>query len=112
MHKAGELRSRIVVFIGEDVERDDGETERVYTPLRSIWAKIVPAHGEVELLEGDMERMKITHRVFIRSRALPELTQDMYFTYRGQRYDVQYYMPVFNQRGWTEIGCEMKVEGE
>lgn len=112
MHNAADLRHRVTVFIGEDVERDDGETERVYTPLRQIWAKIVPAHGEVEPLEGDMERMVITHRVYIRTRAWPELTQDAYFTYRGQRYDVQYYMPVFNQQGWTEIGCEMKVEGE
>ncbi len=110
MNRAGELRHRIMVYAPHTAFDDIGMAGNEYVKLRTIWAKIVPVNGRNETLDGDVERMEVTHRVFIRTAALPELSPDMYLMYRGQRYDIQYFMPVYNQRGWTEMGCVMVVE--
>lgn len=110
MVRAGELRERIAVYARREVEADTRETDFAYSELRRIWAKIVPASGRAASIDGEMERAEITHKVYIRTASLPELCPDMYFLHRGQQYDVQYYMPVYNQRGFTEIGCRLIIE--
>ncbi len=112
MNRAGQLRHQIAVYAARDARDDTDESYSEYYELRKIWAKIVPVSGRTETIDGDMERMAVTHRVFIRTAALPELASEMYFMYRGQKYEVQYFMPVYNQRGWTEIGCVLTTEKE
>ncbi len=110
MALASELRHRIAVYAVRDVRDDTDESYNEYYELRKIWAKIIPVNGRTETIDGDMERVVVTHRVFIRTAALPELASEMYFMYRGQKYEVQYFMPVYNQRGLTEIGCVLTME--
>lgn len=108
---AGELRQRIAVCGGRRRLRENGETETVYDePARHIWAKIVPFSGRTDALDGGGDFFEITHKCYIRAPSLPDIRPDMYFLYRGQRYDILYYTPVYSRPGWMELRCSVRTE--
>lgn len=110
MTHAGELREVLSVYSRAESTLPNGETDFTYSLLKTVRAKLIPTGGQQETLPGEAERMRVTHRAFIREKALPQIAPDTYFVCRGQRYDVRYYMPVYNQRGFLEIGCELVDE--
>lgn len=110
MVTAGELRERITVYAREPIETDLGETDYAYVEQQRVHAKVTPVSGRSAALPGDAERVEVTHRVVIRESAIPHLATDMYFLCRGQRLDVLYWYPIYNQRGWMEIFCKMVIE--
>lgn len=108
---AGELRQRITIYSGRRRLRENGETETIYgEPARHIWAKIVPFSGRTDALDGGGDFFEITHRCYIRALSLPDIKPDMYFLYRGQRYDILYYTPVYSCPGWLELRCAVRTE--
>lgn len=107
---ASDLRAKITIYRRKKVENELKETSFDYQPERTAWAKIVPTSGRTAALEGDVERAEITHLVQLRSSACPVIEQGMYFTFRGQRYDILYGYPIYNRRGWLELYCRLVVE--
>lgn len=54
--------------------------------------------------------MEVTHRVVVRSTALPELRNGLRFTFRGQWYEVLYGYPIYNRAGWLELFARLVVD--
>ena len=81
---AGDLRSRVTVLRRVKTKNALGEDDYTYEPERKVWARIVPTTGRTESLEGDMERVEVTHRVTVRRAAIPELQTDLRLRYRDQ----------------------------
>ena len=52
----------------------------------------------------------VTHRVVVRSTALPELRNGLRFTFRGQWYEVLYGYPIYNRSGWLELFARLVVD--
>ena len=107
---ASDLRAKITIYRRKKVENELKETSYDYQPERTVWAQIVPTSGRTADLEGEVERAEITHRVRLRASACPTIERGMYFTFRGQRYDVLYGYPIYNRRGWLELYCRLVVE--
>lgn len=81
-----------------------------YRPGRRIWAQIVPTSGRSVPQAGEVEPMEVTHRVVVRSTALPELRNGLRFTFRGQWYEVLYGYPIYNRAGWLELFSRLVVD--
>lgn len=107
---ASGLRAKITIYRQKKGENELKETTYDYQPERTVWAEIVPTSGRTAPLEGDVERAEITHRVRLRASACPVIERGMYFTFRGQRYDILYGYPIYNRRGWLELYCRLVVE--
>lgn len=110
MATASDLRSRIQLYQLVEKKNELGETVPDYQPDRAVWANIVPTSGRTGTLEGDAERMEVTHRVTLRAGILPEIQNGMRFTFRGQWYEVLYGYPIYNRGGWLELYCRLVVE--
>lgn len=107
---AGDLRCRIQLYARVETENELGEMTYEYASLRTAWARLVPQSGSRGRLEGGMERPEITHKATVRAGVLPEIPADLYFTYRGQRYDVLYGYPIYDRSGWLELYCRLVVD--
>ena len=77
---------------------------------RKVWAQIVPTSGRGAPQAGEVEPMEVTHRVVVRSSALPELRNGLRFTFRGQWYEVLYGYPIYNRTGWLELFVRLVVD--
>lgn len=109
MTQAGDLRCRIQLYELEEVRNVLGERTMEYRPGRKVWAQIVPTSGR-SALAGEVEPMEVTHRVVVRSSALPELRNGLRFTFRGQWYEVLYGYPIYNRTGWLELFARLVVD--
>lgn len=107
---AGDLRSRVTVMRRVPGKNALGEDTYDYKPDRKVWARIVPATGRRESLEGDMERVEVTHRVTVRRASIPELRTDLRLRYRGQDYEVRYFYPNYRDGGFVDLFVRLVVE--
>ena len=119
---AGDLRSRVTVL--RRVEKVNALKEKTYDyePDRKVWARIVPSSGRTGDLEGDMERVEVTHRVTVRRASIPELqtdlrrasiphlTADLRLRFREQDYTVQYFYPNYRDGGFVDLFVKLVVE--
>lgn len=111
MIRAGTLNACIRVFHRrEQVSELTGETEYRYEEAKTTHAHIRPTTGRSVALPGGSEYVEVSHIVTVRTASIPALSTDTYFVYRGQRYDVLYFYPIYNRRGWMEIFCRLTIE--
>lgn len=90
---------------------DLGESDFRYEPLKTAWAEVIPTGGSDRGGQGGTVYAEVTHKITVRTGTVPELTNDMYVTFRGQRYDVKYSIPNYKQRDRVEIYCSLVVDG-
>lgn len=107
---AGDLRSRVTVLRRVKTKNALGEDDYTYEPERKVWARIVPTTGRTESLEGDMERVEVTHRVTVRRAAIPELQTDLRLRYRDQDYQVRYFYPDYRDGGFLDLFVRLVIE--
>lgn len=107
---AGELRSRVEVLRRVKAENTLREEYYTYETERKVWARIVPTTGRTEPLEGNMERVEVTHRVSVRRASIPELCTDLRLRYRGQDYEVRYFYPNYRDGGFVDLFVRLVVE--
>lgn len=107
---AGDLRSRVTVLRRVEKTNELNETTYDYEPERKIWARIVPTTGRMESLEGEMERVEVTHRVTVRRASIPNLQADLRLRFRGQDYVVRYFYPNYRDGGFVDLYVRLVVE--
>lgn len=111
MIRAGNLNACIRVFHRiEHTNALTGETEYSYEEAKTTHAHMRPASGRSVALPGGSEYVEVSHIVTVRTASILTLSTDTYFVYRGQRYDVLYFYPIYNRRGWMEIFCRLTIE--
>ena len=110
MTGAGDLRCRVEVLERVSEENALGETTTRLEPVRRVWAQIVPLCGRTADAGGGMERVEVSHRFTFRSSALPGLSIDTKFRYRGQDYAVAYFYPNYRTGGFLDVFCKLEVE--
>ena len=108
--KIASLNNRIDVYGKTETTNELGETDYTYTKIKTIWANILPTTGSTRDATGEVIRTEMKYKITIRSDSLKELTTDMYFVYKNQRYDIDYFIPNFKYRDSIEIYCSLVVE--
>ncbi len=106
---ASTLNCRIDVHAKTPTKNVLGETTFNYPKTKSVWAEIIPSGGTQKDGQGGMVYAEITHRIIIRAGAIPDLANDMYFMFKGQRYNIKYFFPNYRLRDRVEIYCSLVV---
>ncbi len=89
-----------------------GELTYKYEKVQTVWAEITPTSGRENTLDGNSIQASITHKVTVRTGAIKKPRNDMYFEYKGQRYEVMYFMPYYRKNDLIEFYCKLIIEGE
>lgn len=108
----GLLKCRIDVFSKSEGTTEFGELTYDYTKSQSVWAEIKPTYGRETSIEGESTGASITHKITVRAGAIKKPHNDMYFEYKGQRYEVMYYMPHYLKKDLIEFYCKLIIEGD
>lgn len=113
MSLTNDLNCRVTLYARQQVTTALGDTDFDYVPQGQVWAKIVPSTaqgGNTQALPGDMAQVGIRHIVTIRANALPHPAEDMYLTYKGHRYNVEYWQPHYKHPDRVELICTMETK--
>lgn len=108
----GRLRHKIDVFSKSESKTEFGETTYKYEKLSSVWAEITPKTGRESTLDGNSIQTSVTHKITVRNKAVKEPRNDMYFEFKGQRYEVLYFMPHYKKNDLIEFYCKLIIEGD
>ena len=110
---AGDLRCKINFYIADTGQNALGEDTQDGLKLvaENIPAQIVPERGSNPDMLGGVDETIITHKIRVRREAADSigLTPNMVIIYDGQRYDVRYWMPVYNNQRFMEIHTVMEM---
>lgn len=104
------LRNRLTIYSKQPIINELGEDDFEYTPLKTVWGEILNWGGSNTQTAGNTTTEQTSHRIIIRSNAVKELTDDMFFTHKGIRYDIEYFNPSFKKNDFIEILAK-RVEG-
>lgn len=104
------LNCKIDVYGKNQIENELGEIDYNYSKLKSVWSEIIPTGGSFKTLEGNNIYAEVSHKITIRANAIPNLTNDMYFKYKGQRLDIKFTQPNYKYKDSIEIMCSLVVE--
>lgn len=106
------LRHRIGVFSKVEGKTEFGEVTYDYEKVSSVWAEIVPTTGKENTIKGDSIQVSVTHKITVRNGAIKEPRNDMYFIFKGQKYEVLYFMPHYRRNDLIEFYCKLIIETE
>nr|DAD95065.1 MAG TPA: Putative head tail adaptor [Siphoviridae sp. ctVqj4] len=104
------LKNRIDVYGRTENENELKEKDYIYAKKASIWAEISPQSGRESTGQGNTIYSEINYKFTIRINSLKTITNDMYFMYRGQRYDIVYFNPNYKYRDSVDVFCKLVVE--
>ena len=108
----GLLNCRIDVYGKSEGKNEFNEITYDYNKICSVWAEIKPLTGRETRIEGNSTGADITHKFIVRMGAIKKPRNDMCFSYRGQCYEVMYFIPHYKKRNLIEFYCKLNIEGD
>lgn len=103
------LTNRIELWGNIECENELGEKDFKQGKIKSIWAEIKCVTGSVKTSTGEVLITNMKYKFTIRSNAISEIKNDMFFMYKGQRYDIDYSIPNFKYKDSIELYCTLEV---
>lgn len=104
------LKCYVDLYAKKEVKNELNESDYEYSKIKSFWAEITPKNGIQLNGQANTISMEISHKFVVRSNVLKELTNDMYFIFKNQRYDIKYFNPNYKFKNIIEIFCSLVVE--
>ncbi len=113
---AGKLRHKVDIYAREEYTDELGAKKFTYNKIKSVYASIAPIIGErVRVVKNDriggMNYTSTTIKFIMRIDAV-RVAKDMYIMYRGQRYDVDYAIPIYKNMQYQEVYTQLKIEND
>lgn len=110
---AGDLRCKVNFYMPDKGTNEMGESiqDGLKAVAENVPAQIMPKIGSNPGTAGDLDDTVITHKIRIRREKADSIGLDpsMVIMYDGQRYDVRYWMPVYNNERFVEIHTVMEM---
>lgn len=108
--QAGDLRNKVDFYMAAEGQNELGEDIQDGLELyaEAVPAQILPVYGVLPKLMGDVDLTTVTHKIRIRTGAV-EMRPDLVIMYEGQRYDVTFWMPVYNNTRFMEVYATMEI---
>lgn len=104
------LNCRIDVYGKQEIKNQLEETDYKYCKIKSVWANIKPQSGKELSSQGNSTYAEISHKFIVRTKSIPVLTNDMFFLFQGQKYEIKYFYPNYLLKNQVEIYCRLVVE--
>ena len=98
------LRNKVAIYGNVPGRNKIGED--ILTPgviKYPVYAEIQPTGGRNEQEQGNTTQAVTSHKITIRSNAVSNLKNDMFFVYKNQRYDIEYFNPNYIYNDTVEI---------
>ena len=105
------LRHRVAVFAKTEGKTEFNELSYGFEEIRRVWAEILPLRGKEIKMDGGSLQEEITHKITTRMGAIKEPRNDMFFEFKGQRFEVLYFMPNYKRNDLVEFYCKLIIEG-
>ena len=105
-----DMNCKVVLHGRKEITNTYGQKDFEYGPIKTLWAEVLPESGALKNYQGDTQFAEISHKFRIRPLKSIKITNDMFFMFKGQRYDVKYYNPNYKKRDRIEIFCSLVVE--
>lgn len=102
------LGSRIAMFVSKPCENECAEDDYAPREIGAVWAEILPTKGALKEGMGDTSYSDITHKITVRRAAIKKPSNDMFFVFCEQRYNVRYFMPAYRNRDFIEFYCSLE----
>ena len=82
------------------------ETEFGPKRIKNIWSKIIPQTGSLQKQQANTVLSNVTHKIKVRYASAKNVTEDMWFIYKGHRFDIKYILNPYYSNQFLEIFCE------
>lgn len=106
------LKHRIDIYFKTQAKTEFGEITYTFIKTQTVWAEVLPISGKVENIDGGSVRANVTHKITVRNGAIKEPRNDMYFEFKGQKYEVLYFMPHYRRNDLIEFYTKLIIETE
>lgn len=106
MMDVGKLRHRIELWGKVEFKNELLETDYRNQQIKTIWCEIVPQTGNMQRAAADTILTTCTHKVKVRYDAGKDIKPDMWFMFRGQRFDIRYILNPYFRNEWLEVFVE------
>jgi len=103
MVNPGKLNKRIEIWGKVKGENTLKQTTYSDEKLREVWAGIVPQTGRLLNQPADTFLSDISHKIIIRYSSFPNLKPEMWISYRGKRFDIEYILNPYEKDETLEI---------
>lgn len=110
MNMSSRLNCRIDVYGKIKLINDLNEIEYKYDKLTSVWAEVIPQNGNLQSSEVNVRYANVSHKITIRKNSKLNISNEMYFVFQGQRYDIEYFNPNYKYNDRIEVFCNLVVE--
>ncbi len=110
MGLSSRLKNRVDIYGKMDFTNEYGEIDLRYGKIKSLWAEVTPQSGREVAGKGNTIYSDVSHKFTVRSNSIPNLTNDMYFIFKNQRYDIKYFNPNYKYGDSIDIFCSLVVE--
>ncbi len=104
------LRHKIDVYAKSESKTEFAEITYDYKKITSVWAEVKPISGKENSIKGDSAQVSVTHRIITRSEAIKKPRNDMYFVFKGQKYEIEYFSCYY--KCVIEFYCKLIIEGD
>lgn len=110
MINAGDLRCKIDIYEPDSGTNALGEDtlDSLKIVMQGVPAQIIPTTGYNRDMMGGLDTTEITHKMRIRTGVV-DMQPEYVIMYAGQRYDVRWWQPVYNNSRFMEIMTVMEV---
>lgn len=98
MSLATNLKHKITFYRKSSIINELGQETPIFAKDKDVWAEIKIASAQMKTVVANTSYEQFTHKVTIRSGSIV-LENSMEFEYNGQRFEVLYYEPCFNDKG-------------
>lgn len=104
------LRNRIEVWGKVEFKNELHETDYNDGLIKSIWCEIIPVGGSIRETEANAIYANVSHRITIRANAIDNLSNNMFFKYNNQKFEINFYQQNYKYKDSIEIFCSLVVE--
>lgn len=104
------LNKRADVYSGTSITNELGESDLIYSKLKTVWCAITFLSGLTTNGKANDVDLTVKCRFTIRKNSITNLTNDMYFMFEGQKYNIDYVLPNFKLRDRLEVYCSLVVK--
>lgn len=104
------LNNRVALYGKIEAINELGEKDYQYQKIKTIWAEVLPQSGSEKVGQGNTIFAEISHKFTVRTKAIDSLSNDMYFIFEGQKYDIKYFQPNYKWHDRIEIFCKLVVK--
>ena len=106
---ARSLKNKVELWGNIPYENELGEFDRKHSKIKDLWVRIQFSNG-MSKNNSDKEESNSKLKFTVRNKSIPNLTSDMFFIYKNQKYCYDYHVPNYKYSDSIDIFCTLVVE--